>query len=103
MLDKEKCMYLVKTAQFDELNKFIEKEYVSLFDNYLKKFNKEEELSKISFPAKAKLIISKKPELEIIILRVMDSYLSDDEDNNNIDNINTLLNMYKVISKLLIY
>lgn len=103
MLDKEKCMYLVKTAQFDELNKFIEEEYVSLFDNYLKNFNTEEELSKISFPAKVKLIIREKPELEIILLRIINAYLSDDEDNDNVDNINTLLNMYKVISKLLVY
>lgn len=98
MLDREKCKYLIKTAQFNELNKLIEEEYINLFDGYLKKYIKEEELANMTFVNKVKKIMKLNPKSKGIMMRIINAYLGEED---AVSNINTLLNMYKATIELI--
>lgn len=99
MLDIEKCRLLIKSAQFDELNRVLEREYLKIFDDYLVQYISKEELDKMMFVEKAKIIMQKKPEMQMLILRIINCYLNEE---NEIDlNINTLLTLYKPTLEML--
>ncbi len=93
MLDKEKCKYLIKTAQFEELQKVLEKEYIEIFDNFLLKKFPKDKVDGMSLTVKAKQIMILKPQARGIMLRFMNAYLNDGMLNT--ENIQTLLNLYK--------
>lgn len=80
MLNKDKCRYLLRTAQFDELLKILEKEYVSLLDKFLIKFEKKKELNNLSFSEKTMLVTKYKKDSKMLMYTLANTYLNPDEE-----------------------
>lgn len=98
MLDIEKCRYLIKSAQFQELKFILEDNYEELFDKaLLEKFTKEE-LKIMSMSDKIENLIMIKSENKSALLRFANVYY--DEEMNTQDKIKRLLDLYKPMYKL---
>ena len=99
MLDKEKCKYLIKTAQFLELQKLLEKEYEEMFDKSLKSKFPKDKLTSMSMTVKVKQIMLLKPQTRSAMLRFSNIYFS--EETKTPDKLKTLLDLYKPLGELL--
>lgn len=93
MLDKNKCMSLIRTARFPEVYTLISEEYNKMFTNLLRMKEVEEDLRDCTLAEKCLLMLDEFPEQKYMILDISESFIT--EEITLDERIINLMNNYK--------
>lgn len=93
MLDKNKCITLIKTSRFTEVYELLSEEYNKMFTNLLIMKQVEEDLNDCTLIEKCQLMLEEFPKEKYMILDITHSFVN--EETTLDERIMNLMNNYK--------
>ncbi len=94
MLDKSKCMSLIKGLKFNEVYDLILLEYDKMFNNLLIMKEVEEDLQDCTMAEKCQLMIEEFPEIKYLLINISYSFLNEEAKLDS--KILNLMDNYKI-------
>ena len=93
MLDKNKCMILIKNSRFSDVYELISNEYDKMFTNLLIMKQVDEDLNDCTLSEKCQLMLQEFPDQKYMILDICHSFYNEDVKLD--ERIINLMNNYK--------
>lgn len=97
MLDKNKCISLIKSLKFSEVYELILTEYDKMFNNLLIMNEVDEDLQDCTMAEKCQLMIEEFPEIKYLLIDISYSFLNEEATLDS--KILNLMDNYKIFEE----